>query len=152
MMEIFIFLIVVCVGAVVFLVVRSGRGVAVGRFVPGSPRYSGSTEFPQSSNFLGASGLSYLRHDNGNLKSGHFQNVNRGNGAGTVVRPSGDYTGLFRGKEGTPQSVGRQVYGLPADKTGAPPAGMTQAAYARRLAGANPKVAAEVIKQWIRSS
>jgi len=149
--EVFIFLIVVGVGAVVVLVIQSGGGMfAIKRPVAHSVRSAGLSGSPQSSIFQSAVGPFYPK--DGGLKSGHFADGRRGDGVRAVVRPSGDYTGLFRGKEGTPQPVGRQVYGLPPDRTGAPPAGMTQEVYARKLAGANPKVAAEIIKQWIRSS
>ncbi len=156
MTEVFIFLIIVGVGAVVFLVTQSGVGrLAIVRFTPRSARSAGSAGSPQSPNFRNEVGSFYPK--DGSLKSNNFSNVDRRNGVLEVVRPSGDYTGLFRGQGGTPQPVGRQVYGLPADKipvdkAGAPPLGMTQAVYARKLAAANPKIAAEIIKQWIRSS
>jgi len=145
--EVFIFLVVVGVGAVIFLVIQSGGGL-FGMSAPHSARPVGPAGSPQSA-FQNAGWP--FQPNSGNLKPGGFPNVKRGNVAQAVVRPSGDYTGLFRGKEGTPQPVARQVYALPVDKTGAPPPGMTQAVYARQLAGANPKVAAEIIQQWIRS-
>jgi len=151
MLEVFIFLIIVGLVAVVFLVIQHGGGMfAMGRSAPRSARPAGSVGTLQPPHFQNAATSFYP--NNGKVNSGHFKNVGRGNGVPQVVRPSRDYTWRFRGKDGTPQSVTRQVYGLPADKTDAPPAGMTQAAYARKLAGANPKVAAEIIKQWIRSS
>ena len=84
--EVFIFLVVVGVGAVIFLVIQSGGGL-FGMSAPRSARPVGPAGSPQSS-FQNAGGP--FQPNSGNLKPGGFPNVKRGNVAQAVVRQSGD--------------------------------------------------------------